>query len=177
MAPHKPGLLCQVAPSVLLYENTSAESREVHSLDCSEDEPAPTGSVVNTNISAEIEDICCTEYENGKLLVIVDKNEMIHVYSTATGKLKWTIKEKPIREEKKFKPHGVAADGRGHLFVSDEVNKCIQMFSVSDGQHLGRFGLEVEQSIGRIDWRDSTSSLLVAYNKDNEYCIRDFFVQ
>ena len=177
VAPHKPGRLCHVAPSILFYENTSDEPREIHSLNCSEDEPAPMGVVVHTNIMADVEDICCTEYKNEKLLVVADKDEMIHVYSTSTWKLKWTVKEKPIREEKKFKPRGIVADGRGHLFVIDEVNKCIQMFSMSDGQHLGHFGREEEQSIGRIDWRDSTSSLLVVYKKDNEYCISDISVQ
>ena len=146
-------------------------------MDCSGDEPAPMGVIVHTNIMADVEDICCIEYENEKLLVVADKDEMIHVYNTATGELKWSVKEKQIREERKFKPRGVAADGRGHLFVSDEVNKCIQMFSMSDGQHLGHFGLQVEQSIGRIDWRDSTSSLLMVYKKDNEYCISDITVQ
>ena len=176
VAPHKPGRLCHVAPSVLLYENTSTEPREIHSLDCSGDEPTPTGSVVHTNITADIENICCTEYKNEKILVVADKDEMIHVYNTASGELKWTVKEKQYHE-KKFKPGGVVADWRGHLFVIDEVNKCIQMFSMSDGQHLGHFGREEEQSIGRIDWRDSTSSLLVVYKKDNEYCISDICLQ
>ena len=177
MTSHKPGRLCKLSPSVILYEKTSTESRQFHSLDCSGDEPIPMEDVIHTNITADIEDICCTEHDGKKLLIVADKDEMIHVYNTATEELKWTMKERKQYPQKRFKPLGVAADGRGRLLVSDEISKCVQMFSMSDGQHLGRIGLDGKQSIEFVQWRETTSSLVVAYKKDNEYRLTDFIVQ
>ena len=174
---HKPGRLCKVSPSIIMYENTSAEAHEFHSLVCSGDEPIPMLGEIHTNITADIEDICCTEHDGEKLLIVADEDEVIHVCNTATEELKWIMKERKQYQQKRFKPLGVAADERGHLFVSDEISKCIQMFSVSDGQHLGRIGLDGKQSIEFIQWRETTSSLVVVYKKDNEYRITDFVVQ
>ena len=64
----------------------------------------------------------------------------------------------------------MAGDRKGHLFVSDD-NKCIQLFSVSDGQYLGCFIKEGEQGLGvlgKICFSASTSQLVVSHRKDEK---------
>ena len=59
---------------------------------------------------------------------------------------------------------GVTTDGRGHLFVADDNNKSIHMFSTSEGQYLGRLikGVETLGNPARVQWSTETSSLLAA---------------
>ena len=50
--------------------------------------------------------------------------------------------------EEDLNAFGVTSDDHGILFVCDEGNKCIQMFSVSDGQYLGSLIKKVDQDFG-----------------------------
>ena len=47
------------------------------------------------------------------------------------------MKAIPLTWDEKFKPYGVATDQHGLLFVCDQGNACIQIFSVKDGKYLG----------------------------------------
>ena len=64
--------------------------------------------------------------------------------------------------------HVSPADGCGHMFVSDgsKGNRCIQMFSVQDGQYLGCLIKEGEEGLGypsRISWHSAFRALAVAH--------------
>ena len=84
-----------------------------------------------------------------------------------TKQIEWRIDEILSGMEKKMQPTSTTTDGCGHLFVADweKGNKCIQMFSVSDGTYLGFLirDVEVLGAPGIIKWSERTSSLLSAY--------------
>ncbi len=69
-------------------------------------------------------------------------------------------------------PTGITADGQGHLFVTDENNRCIPTYSVT-GEHQGVLLEEGEQGLGEsqsVRWSDARSSLVTAHRtKDGSY--------
>ena len=72
-----------------------------------------------------------------------------------------------------IRPKGVTTDGQGHVFVTDENNKCIQIFSAG-GKYVGVLLKEGQQGLGeprRVRWNDATSSLVVAHKKDRNIFI------
>ena len=75
---------------------------------------------------------------------------------------------------------GVTTDGRGHLFVCDVHNACVQMFSVADARYMGTVLKDCAQDIGTprlIRWCKNTLSLVVVHMTDsNQYIIRKFQV-
>ena len=108
---------------------------------------------------------------NENLLAISVGNGM-QTFQLDTGLVKWWKKyiQLPGQNEN-CKPYCLAADRKGRLFVTDLSNKCIQMFSVSDGQYLGCFIKEGEQGLGvlgKICFSASTSQLVVSHRKDEK---------
>ena len=51
--------------------------------------------------------------------------------------------------EKEMFSYVVTTDRRGHLFVTDYNNECMQMFSTSDGKYLGSL-MKDSEAIGGI---------------------------
>ncbi len=97
-----------------------------------------------------------------RLLVVV--GEGMSAYNTDSGELEWVAK---VIAEKPFAPHSVTSDGRGHLFVSDTANRCIQVFS-TEGTHLGPILSEDKWDLGSptsLDWADSIPALVVQTDK------------
>ena len=76
---------------------------------------------------------------------------------------------------------GVTTDKRGHLFVCDfkKGNKCIHLFSASDGQYLGCLMKDKEElgDPGRIHWCEKTSSLITAYSFKGKWHINVISLQ
>ena len=63
----------------------------------------------------------------------------------------------------------VAIDGRGHVFVSDITNMCVQVFSV-DGVYIGAILKQGELGLGEllnICWFSNTASLVVSHTNSN----------
>ena len=138
VAPHQPGVLCAVSPSMLVYENRSKNPRQLHWLDCSEPAPKLLGITANTNLPS-VGDMSTAQSENETLLIVLpyDANELIHAYNSTTGQLKWSVQKKITSGT--FSSCGVAGDGNGRIFVANWTNHCIQMFSASNGLYLGCF--------------------------------------
>ena len=173
VAPYQPGILCAVSTEKLVYADKN--SRQLHWLDCSEPEPKLLGITANTNLS-DVQDMCIAESENETLLIVIshDRDELIHAFNSTTGQLKWTVQKKIPSGT--FTSYGVAGDGYGRLFVADDTNKCIQMFSALDGQYLGCFMNKGDQGFGnvrRLRWCETTSSLVVAHHDGWKYFISD----
>ena len=67
-------------------------------------------------------------------------------------------------------PCGVTTDGRCNILVYDVNNRCLQMFSISDGRYLGVLVKEEYLDLGELmclGWCHTTSSLIVTHkNKD-----------
>ena len=166
MAPHQPGILCAVSPSVFVYEDASKDPRQLHWLDCSEPAPKLLGITANTNLS-DVQDICVAKLEKETLLIVISRvrDELIHAFNSITGQLKWSVQKKiPGMKMVSF---AVTGDGNCRIFVTNATT--IQMFSALDGQYLGCFMKEGDQGLGLVCglwWCEATSSL-VAGHHDN----------
>ena len=174
MTPHQPGALCAVSPSILVYVDMSKNPRQLHWLDCSKAQPKLLGITANTNLRY-LRDMCTVKLENEALLIVLpyDAKEYIHAYSS-TGQLKWSGQKKIPSGT--FKSNSLAGDGSGRIFVADDTNNCIQMFSALDGQYLGCFMNKGDQGLGDVSilrWCEATSSLVVGHYNDYKYFISD----
>ena len=82
--------------------------------------------------------------------------------------------------EKENVSYGVTTDGRGHLFVTDYNNECIQTFSASDDQYLGCLmkGSEAIGGIFSVQLSAETLSLVVScYFQGKKWQFNVFNVQ
>ena len=108
--------------------------------------------------------MCVIHDVDKQLLVVAADIEGLFAFNIATGNLEWKVDEKVPGMEQTIDANGVTQVGRGHLFVADRNNGCVQMFSLSDGQYPGplKKGLETISDPGSVHWSPETSSLVVA---------------
>ena len=66
-------------------------------------------------------------------------------------------------------PQSIAADDRGHLFVSDINNDMVHKFS-SDGTFLGSVQSKVGEA--RICWSSAASALVVLYRRGHQWYLK-----
>ena len=173
VAPHQPQALCSISPSVLVYEDTSKNPRQLNWLDCSETKPKPLGIIQNLNLHS-VQDMCVVESEKETLLIVISyyANELIYAFNSITGELKWSAPKKTSNGP--FCSQSVTGDGNGRLYVTDATNNCIQMFSASDGQYLGYFIKQGDQGLGnlhRLQWSETSSSLVVGHHDNTTWSI------
>ena len=159
--PCEPGEMCVTTSSLVYFDSSKCE---IHRLDLNELQNSD--SLIRIK-PATVYDLCFAQYEGKELLVLAAGDEGVYAYNIETNQIEWEIDAKLPGMKKKMQATGITADGRGRLFVADwkEGNKCIQMFSVSDGQYLGHLmkDEEVLGAPGKINWCKKTSSLLSAY--------------
>ena len=175
VAPHLPGILCSISPSVLVYVDTSKNPRQLHWLDCGEVKPKPLGITANTDFDS-VEDMCVAESENETLLIVIsyDAYGPIHAYNSINGQLKWSVPKKI--PSGLFSSYAVSRGDNGRLYVTDATNNCIQMFSASDGQYLGCFLKQGDQGLRnphRLRLCETTSSLVVGHHDGTTWSICD----
>ena len=174
LGPDYTNILSTVPPSTLLFEELP--NPYIRELDCSGSTPKRRGSI--TAFDSEIYDMSCVNHQNQRVLVVVAFKGM-EALDVETGKSKW-IQEDDYFTLINFKPFRITADRHGHLFVFDAGNRCVQMFSVSDGQYLGSLIKEGEQGLGRLShmcFISSRSQLVVCHSKDNNAFISVLNVQ
>ena len=167
MAPQKPGRLCTVGSSILLYEDQFKEPREIYWLDCNEAKPQLLKEKSFTTSLLYLWDMIGVRNGADELIIASHLHD-IHCYSTTTKSLKWSVTGNLPGMQKDLFPVELAHDGYGHLFVCDgyEGNRCIQMFSVSDGQYLGcliKQGTKGLRRPNRICCHSASHSLVVAH--------------
>ena len=168
------------APSpatLLFYVDYLRTPRKVRWLDCGASPPKPAeGCNVTDTMHAVTHDICCcicplNDHDNKRLLIITDSDHGICAYDTKENKLVWKVKGKLNGMEHRMSPWGVTTDGRGHLFICDMRNECIQVFSVSDGKYQGCVLRKGQKGLGVprcIRWYHENSSLVVAHKEGNK---------
>ena len=116
--------------------------------------------------------------ENKKEIVISLYHGLSGIYARNLANiLLWNI-EGAIDGQKEIRCVSVTTDGRGHLFVCDEANKCIQLFS-TDGLYICRLIGRGEHGLGEpflVRWCKKTSSLIIAHSKtiQGAYTRRDY---
>ena len=178
MAPHEPGRMCAMSESTLLYIDHSKIPMKVHRLDCKTLPPTSPPEYKSLYLSEEMWWDMCFVSEQSKNLLIVTSVEMngIEAYNADTGSLEWKG-QLPVLQR-----CGVASDGQGHIFVCDQApaNRCIHMFSASDGKYQGCLMREGEQGLGipcLAAWSKETSSLIVIHAKGEKRLLSVIYIQ
>ena len=171
VSPRRPGRLCTVSSTTLLYIDDSTMPREVLWLDCTTSPPEPTSGRHITHTQDDvISDLCCVQHPNKQLLITVHKSGGINSYNTSSNKREWCVRGELTERDENICPRRIVTDGCGHLFVIDRGNDCVQMFS-TDSVYMGRL-LREERCFGRlskIDWCSDTSSLVVLHKRNRKY--------
>ena len=168
---HKPGRLCTASPSILLYTNQANYPCEIRWLDCSVFPPVPmAGSDITQTDQGSIVDICCIQNETKQLLITALGYKGVSAYNTSKEGLEWEVKGKVPCMKRILNAARVATNGRDQVFVCDDYNDCIQMFTV-DGHYMGTVSVNNDTFLGtpsRIDWCKNTSSLAVVHLKESQ---------
>ena len=161
---------------MLLFVDHKKHPHEAKWLDCSKSPPEPAEDAGSIHVQHDIVwDLCCTFMKNSnqRLLITTGGFDGVNAHNSDADKLEWSVNGGLSGVEDEMTAEGVTSDGHGHLFVSDENNKCVHVFSIS-GDHVGTVLHEGEQGLGRprlIHWCDSSFSLIVAHIIDEQYCI------
>ena len=118
------------------------------------------------NRSGKIKDICFFK-ENNKEIVICLYRGLKGIYARNwSNQLLWSV-DGAISGQQEIVCVSVATNGHGHLFVCDDGNKCIQLFS-TDGLYIGRLVKAGEHGLGEprlVRWCKKSSSLVIAHTK------------
>ena len=170
VAPHQPCTLCVAPPSTLLYvDHQLGGPSKIYSLDCSRATPTLCQSIGPYDHSIYF--MAYIKYINENLLAI-DVDKGMQIFQLDTGLVKWGRKDfKLPGQNENCELSYMAADKKGSLFVKHFSNRCIQMFSASDGQYLGCLIREGEQGLGELGqmcFSESTSQLVVSHRKDGK---------
>ena len=161
-----------MSSSILLYENVVKLPHEVRWLDCSASPPKPVEGVDVTHTEQNfIQDMCCVQKGNEQLLITTKGfGGGVYAYNTSTDKLVWYVEGKLPGIDNNIRPLGVTTDGRGHLFVCDNDNKCTHMFS-TDGGYMGSLLKEEKNpqvQVAGICWSDRFSSLITVHTEEGK---------
>ena len=148
---------------------------EVRWLECAFSPPKPAvGTNMTSTKQGQVWDMCCVQQRQKEVLVTTRGFDGgVYGYNTTTGELEWRMKCKLPGVKKEISPRGVTTDGRGNIYVCDDSNECIQLFSV-DGVYNGSVMKEGKPSLGepcRIRWCSRTSSMVVAHLTNKYYRI------
>ena len=156
--------MCASPNSTLCYISFTQRS-ESHQLDCSWPPCLPSVPIVHHYI---VYDVCCADLNDTSLVVVACSISGIEAFNQRTAKSVWCIKGEIPFNEKHLNAFRITADDHGRLFVRDDGNKCIHIFSV-DGKYVTTLLREGEQGLGKlgeIRWSEGLPGLLVAHSKD-----------
>ena len=163
VSPHEADALSVMPPSTVFFaDNQLNKPSQVHRLDCSGSTPTVCQSYGPYN--QYITSLSCLKHLNENLLIIAAP-QGLQAFKLDTSEVTWrkdVIHE--VRQREIYDSYMIVADTKGRLFVNDVSNKCIQMFSVSDGQYLGCLIKEGEYGLGELGkmcFSESNSKLAV----------------
>ena len=109
-------------------------------------------------------DMCFAYEGTTKIFSVEPDYEVIEAFSV---KKLWRLEDyEPDGMEFVMEPSGITADGRGHLFICDTANNCIQIFD-TDGTYLCPVNCNGEVKLGtpdRVAWSKTESALVVAHS-------------
>ena len=167
VAPHRAGMICASSNSSLWYESRDLAFfgptlYKLHQLDCSS---SPSLTPFEVSYRNRVRDICYAELEGIPLLVTVSGYRGVTAYNTNTVKELWSIEGEIPFNEKTLFARGITADEHGRLFVLDDRNKCIHVFSVK-GKYVTTLLRKGEQGIAElreIRWSEGLSGLIVVH--------------
>ena len=176
--------VCASSRDTLIIDDVSQYPSEAFGVDCTGPDLIYTETNIETNTF--ITSMCCVECQNEELLVTPYHKEGLFdgkdesgicAYNMRTGKLQWNTDGIIPGVHKRMVPTDVATDGRGHLFVCDTNNACLQMFSTK-GHFLEAFDLDVLKAENKgvatphhICWSSGISSLVVVFENNKKHFI------
>ena len=172
--PHQPERLYSPSGAKLLYEDCSKVPRQIRWLDCSISPPLVTD--VTTTGQHTLHDLCFVDSGAGKrLLIVCDSKQGVCAYDAISNQLAWRAKSTEIklkRNDWQMSAQGVAADEESfYLYVCDVNNRCVQMFSMTDGRYMGTLlpddGEPLLGDMTCISWCKDTQSIAVAHCTDD----------
>ena len=161
-APIQPFEICALSPSALLYLDQWQFPPLVNWLDCST-ENLKTGQTTVRIQEDTIHGMCCASEDEKPMLITTQGATGIYCHDLNSGTLEWSAKGKLTGMVRTMNLLGVTTDGRGHLFVCDTSNNCIQMFD-TDGKYIGVLLKKGVQDLGSphlICYSQHLSSLVV----------------
>ena len=164
--PNRPYYLTTASPSTLIFSDYSTRPRTVRWFDCNEMK-LKDKSIRLTTISI-LSDLTCARDGDEEFLVSAHYDEGIFSFKTRTGQLEWSVNGRLSGMKKNLNAYRITSDDQGNLFVCDVFNRCMQMFSVSDGRYFGCLFREGEHSLGApvyARWCKEMSSLIVTDDK------------
>ena len=116
-----------------------------------------------------MQNMCCAKYRGKTLVFIASGQGGVFAYCLQSGAVKWHVKDVPCSDNTDYLcATDVATDGRDKIFVCDDGNGCVHVFS-PDGAYAGDLIRRGEHGLGspfKISWNDINKSLLVAHKKD-----------
>ena len=160
VTPCNPSALC-VGPGSILFFVDELTSH-IFQLDCSKIPPARVVAFTPTQ-ETKIYDLSYLTHQNKDLIITTNGESGVSAYRLYTGELQWNYMGTMPGTDKVMNACGVATDRRGHIFVCDSANKCIQLFS-PDGRYLGEaFRKQGRGRPDQIRWFEHVSRLVVTY--------------
>ena len=139
---------------------------EFYELDCSSLSCLTSDKVFNTD---SVYGICCAEFDGKSLLVMACIDLSVKAFNMDTKEIAWSIRGWIPLSKKHLDARGITADKHNRLFVGDEENKCIHIFSI-DGKFVTTLLREGEQGLGELNnicWSEELSGLIVVHRKDD----------
>ena len=177
VAPHHPGRLATRAKT-LIYQDQGSSAHGLRGLNCST--YPPKGANINCIPSSKefiglqlLDMIGSVTLKSDELIIKSFGSGGICASHKTNGKMRWKVKGRLPGMQKSMIARGIDTDGRGHLFVCDTANQCIQMFSLN-GDYLGVLLRSGEQDLGtpfRIRWCRRTSSVVVLHHRNDRCCM------
>ena len=116
----------------------SSDKVQINALDilnCSNSHPKLDGQFYSPALGQRIKDMCVTKGEDGKDILICLYESCGGIFAGDTNTHLWSI-HGGVGGKKMIECVSVTTDNRGHLFVCNTANQCIQVFS-TDGVYLG----------------------------------------
>ena len=153
MVTSTPGIFCTDPPATLLFLDYQTNPLKMKWLDCSK---IPPRVIADSSVHESwVKDTCVAKENGSKKLVgtFIKLAHKIQAVNIQSDKIEWSFEESIPGMKEKLQPRGVTADDQEHLFVCDEANACIQLFSVSNGSYsgtllkIGRKGLGIPRGI------------------------------
>ena len=163
------------SPGIMLYTICKPNKQVVKWLDCSSDPPTLKNTRTNIPLVGNqfIEDMCLVACRKTDLLVTTQNFGGVYAYVAGTDNLRWYFGGYHRGIDKWINAVGITSNGRGHLFVSDIGNNCIQMLS-TDGTFLGSVLRGGKSGLGnpqRIRWCSRSNSLVIAHKRQGLFSI------
>ena len=116
-----------------------------------------------------LQSMCCMKDGSKTVVFIAGDQYGVFAYCLQSGDLKWHASDVPGRDNTNdLYATDVATDERGKIFVCDDGNGCVHVFS-PDGAYAGDLIRRGERGLGspfKVSWSDKNRSLLVAHKKD-----------